>query len=169
MSEMTAMLKRCLECESANEPDATICDACGHTEFQPPEPAGTELCCDHCGDVAVESPTGIFHEDMADKCKSCGHLGQVHVGEAGVYWSTNQDDWYVRCESDKCPECISADRDEVAYLRELVVATLPILEDYAATVMSATKEQCAQAAKLRKEILGRYGFMYAGASKKVVA
>lgn len=161
MAEKTVMLKRCLECGSANEPDVATCDACGHGEFQNPEPARTDLECDHCGDVAVESPMGIFHEDMADKCASCGFPGQVHVSEGDAYWSS-QDDWHVRCENGECAECISADRDEVEYLRELVVATLPILEDYVAPVMSVPKEQCAEAAKLRKEILGRYGFMYAG-------
>lgn len=162
MTDGTVMLKRCLECESANEPGDPICTGCGHAEFSPPEPAAIDLCCDHCGNVAVESPKGIFHEDMADKCVSCGFPGQVHVNEGDAYWSSNQDDWHVRCEKDKCEECNEANRDEVTYLRELVVAMLPILEDYTLPALSAGTELCAQATKLRKEILDKYGFMYAG-------
>jgi hypothetical protein len=156
MTEQTVQLKRCAECDSANEPDANVCDGCGHMEFLDPEPAGTELECNHCGDVAVESPKGLFHEDMADKCVSCGFPGQVHVDEGDAHWASNQDDWHVRCEKDKCEECSEANRDEVMYLRELVVSTLPILERYAG-------ELSADAEKARMEIMKRYGFMYAGA------
>lgn len=74
----------------------------------------TELCCDHCGDAAVESRTGIFYEGMAEKCASCGHPGQVHADEADVYWSINQDDWHARCERGDCRECDEASRDALA-------------------------------------------------------
>lgn len=122
-SELTATLKRCLECACANEPGEPICTGCGHAEFSPPRPTATDLCCDHCGDVAVESPTGIFHEDMADKCVSCGFPGQAHVDEGDAYWSSDRDNWCARCESDNCSECGGANRDEAEYLRGLAADT----------------------------------------------
>lgn len=151
MGNAAVMLKRCHECGSANEPADERCDACGHDGFSAPEEAATELDCCHCGADAVESPSGIFHEDMASKCASCGHPGAVHV-EDGCAYFTPSDEWHVRCESDDCHDCHSLDRDEVEYLRELVVATLPILEG----------SEADGAKKLWAEILDRYGFMYAG-------
>jgi uncharacterized protein CbrC (UPF0167 family) len=129
MAEETVMLKRCAECESANEPDETTCEACGSTEFENPEAAGTELDCDHCGDVAVESPKGIFHEDMADKCVSCGYPGQVHVDDGNAYWSTSQEFW-TYCEKDDCTECGELAREDVENLRDMLWDVHPILEEY---------------------------------------
>lgn len=111
----SATIKRCVECGSINELGDAICSGCGHTEFEQPDSVSTYLECDHCGDVAVESATGIFHEDMADKCESCGHPGQVNVGESDCCWlpSDSATDF---CANNACDECGELARKETARL-----------------------------------------------------
>lgn len=65
--------------------------------------------CDHCGGEAVTSATGLFSEDMATKCDSCGFPGSVHIDdqdEANVtaWWGCSEDAAAV-CNQADCAEC----------------------------------------------------------------
>ena len=70
--------------------------------------------CDHCGGVAVESKTGLFGEDMASKCMSCGMPGGVSIQEsyddaddadgAEAYWLSSESNEAV-CDDPSCGLC----------------------------------------------------------------
>lgn len=63
--------------------------------------------CDHCGDVAVESPDGLFRDGDGDACMTCGHPGHVSVDDDGACWSVSDEG---RCKVAECVWC--ADRGE---------------------------------------------------------
>jgi len=72
------------------------------------------LCCDHCGDVAIEfrAPAhgvDFWHLDDGDggQCASCGYPGQVMVDDGGerdsyCRWAIDED---ARCTRPECDEC----------------------------------------------------------------
>ena len=66
--------------------------------------------CPHCGDVAVESSTGLFYEGDADRCQSCGVSGAVFLDddEDGTIAYFDIDDAWP-CAGEKrtghCPHC----------------------------------------------------------------
>ena len=99
-----ATVKACCECGSANEPRDVLCRGCGHDVFRPPEVVDTYLTCDHCGDVARESATGIFYDGDGEACATCGFPGFVRMRDAGAPWQC-YDDPADRCERADCPEC----------------------------------------------------------------
>jgi hypothetical protein len=83
--------------------------------------APASLECSHCGDVAIESPDGLFGEGDGGACMTCGHPGHVNVDivldecedegddepRAVAYWSVSDEG---RCKVAGCDEC--ADRAE---------------------------------------------------------
>jgi hypothetical protein len=68
----------------------------------------TELECDHCGDVAIESATGLFGDGDGEACLSCGMPGCVSIDDAGdiednvAYWRCDDE---ARCTLADCSEC----------------------------------------------------------------
>lgn len=71
------------------------------------------LYCDHCGDIAFESESGIAYEDDGEACMTCGYPGHVEIEEniidAGTvegiaYWSSSQD-FDSRCKDAHCVDC----------------------------------------------------------------
>jgi hypothetical protein len=86
MIARTVTIRRCVECGNCQpRRGPRRCVECGSkTESAA---SSTTLECGHCGDVAVTSLTGIFGEDMADKCESCDIPGNVSVdGDGYVAW-----------------------------------------------------------------------------------
>jgi hypothetical protein len=81
--------------------------------------------CSHCGDVAVESETGLFCEGDADRCASCGMPGHITIEEAdgcdsdcdegectcGIASFCCDDDTGNYCTLADCEEC-AAERAE---------------------------------------------------------
>ena len=73
-----------------------------------PKPA--TLDCSHCGDVAIESPDGLFGEDDGEACMTCGHPGHVNGEESDeegedtghAYWAASDEG---RCKVAECEEC----------------------------------------------------------------
>lgn len=67
-----------------------------------------DLECDHCGDVAIESPTGLFGDGDGGKCTTCGFPGVVSIDDAGddatAWWNTSQEPG-ARCDLADCEEC----------------------------------------------------------------
>lgn len=64
--------------------------------------------CPHCGDVAIESPDGLFTDGDGGNCISCGYPGHVSVDDAEenarAYWSTRDLPWDI-CNSLDCIAC----------------------------------------------------------------
>lgn len=78
----------------------------------------TELECNHCGDIARISDTGLWSDGDGESCLHCGFPGHVVVNgdewEAEVYWECS-DDVLDRCDQDDCDECNALDEEiEVA-------------------------------------------------------
>lgn len=70
------------------------------------ESASAGLECPHCGDVAYESPSGLFGDWDGVACMSCGHPGHVSVdedekGEAVAYWILG----LGPCDDAQCHAC----------------------------------------------------------------
>ena len=75
------------------------------------------LCCDHCGDVAIEfrAPAhgvDFWHLDDGDggQCMSCGYPGQVMVydgeeGDISCRWAIDEGRDDARCTRPECDEC----------------------------------------------------------------
>lgn len=99
-----ATTKACRECGSANEPQEALCRGCGHDEFHTPETVDTYLTCDHCGDVAAESSTGIFYDGDGDACLTCGFPGGIRAHETDTSWDCSFDP-AARCVRPDCPDC----------------------------------------------------------------
>lgn len=106
-----ATIKRCRECRGANEPGAAVCAGCGHDEFLAPETTDTYLACDHCGEVAIESATGVFHDGDGDECMTCGFPGGVCAHDGGASWDCSFDP-AARCDRPDCPDCGEEQGDE---------------------------------------------------------
>lgn len=76
--------------------------------------------CNHCGDVAVESDEkGLFWEDMADRCVSCGMPGHVSLDDWREYEAPAACSWTVDddlgvCTRPDCEECREA-REEASH------------------------------------------------------
>lgn len=74
--------------------------------------------CPHCGDVAIESPDGIFRDGDGVACMSCGHPGHVSVDEdededtvwACVRWQLGSGP----CSNTWCHECDDRARAEAS-------------------------------------------------------
>lgn len=62
------------------------------------------LHCDHCGDVAIWSDTsGLFFEDCADACDSCGIAGSISIYEDDeASWHSFENE---KCDNFNCEEC----------------------------------------------------------------
>lgn len=60
--------------------------------------------CPHCGDVAIESLSGLFRDGDGVACMSCGHPGHVSVDEdEGAAW------WQLGsgpCDHVWCDKCL---------------------------------------------------------------
>ncbi len=76
--------------------------------------APSELGCDHCGDVAIESASGMFAEDDGGACMSCGFPGSVSVGESfddAEEWAIGTASWLCSdagdavCSDETCEDC----------------------------------------------------------------
>ena len=62
--------------------------------------------CGHCGGVAIESADGLFGEDDADACASCGMPGHVSIDEdTGASWTHHDEDDDVYCNKTDCWDC----------------------------------------------------------------
>lgn len=94
----------------------TYCAVCGVThsarrkwcECGAPVTEGTApawLTCGHCGDEAVESASGLFWDDEAGPCMTCGMPGHVEVGDDSARWSTDDDVDGNVCKQADCTEC----------------------------------------------------------------
>lgn len=76
----------------------------------------TELDCDHCGGVAIESADGLFYDGDGGECISCGFPGMVSVYEDDngrenedgecytAVWQESDDETAV-CNEPACEEC----------------------------------------------------------------
>lgn len=67
------------------------------------------LACDHCGDAAIESRSGLFSDDgKPNKCMTCGHPGRVEVdGDNYARWAMDDDDGATAfCDRADCEDCI---------------------------------------------------------------
>jgi len=155
---MTVTIKRCGECENCNPTTAERCEECGSTQLTECE-ACSDLECNHCGDVAVESPTGMFHEDMADKCVSCGFPGHVSVYDGTATWVVEDDDWNARCTQPLCQDRHEYDREDLKRAVAMLHRAVPILEleaslDPCNDTMRARAEE---AHRLMADIVARWG------------
>lgn len=81
----------------------------------------TELECDHCGDVAITHPDGMWAEDDGERCDSCGMPGSVCVGECideredgteivQVNWISSIDEGSY-CNRADCEDCAEARKE----------------------------------------------------------
>lgn len=78
-----------------------------------PPRAPASLDCSHCGDVAIESASGLFRDGDGVACMSCGHPGHVSVDEDEgaedevTVWAVAR--WRLGsgpCDHTWCDECL---------------------------------------------------------------
>lgn len=67
-------------------------------------PLSDTLDCNHCGDVAFETPGGVFVDGDGGTCLSCGMPGHVSCdAETAPYW-LELDGVCNRADCDECRE-----------------------------------------------------------------
>ena len=70
------------------------------------------ICCDHCGDVAVECDAAMFAEELdgrEDVCLGCRHAGVILVrDDEGHVWL----DFHVECDGPE-PDMSEPGRGEI--------------------------------------------------------
>lgn len=67
--------------------------------------SATSLPCDHCGDSAIRSDSGLFADGVGDRCESCGFPGHVSAdSESDPYWVCSEEHDAV-CARKDCSEC----------------------------------------------------------------
>lgn len=100
----TTQVKFCGPCDVVLSARRKRCD-CGNEDLgATTQPASLE--CGHCGDMAIESPHGLFYEDQGEKCATCGFPGHVTVEENSAEWTLS--DWGpdpAVCKRPDCDEC----------------------------------------------------------------
>lgn len=81
----------------------------------------TELECDHCGEVAITHPDGMWAEDDGERCDSCGIPGSVGVGDpfdsdadgndyVPVHWYSSIEEGSY-CNRPDCDDCAEARKE----------------------------------------------------------